>query len=67
MISVREEILVKHNALTGAQYDMAATEQKIFCMLVHQIKQENLPGKLDHIDVKDLEEARRQRADAALS
>lgn len=52
MIRPREEVSVEHNALISAQYGMTATEQNIFCMLVRQIKQEDLPGKLYHIYVK---------------
>ena len=63
MIRVKEEVLVEHNALISAQYDMTATEQNIFCMLVRQIKQEDPPGKLYHIYVRDLEEATKRRVD----
>ena len=63
MIRVKEEVLVEHNALISAQYDMTATEQNIFCMLVRQIKQEDPPNKLYHIYVKELEEATNRRVD----
>lgn len=63
MIRAKEAVLVEHNALISAQYDMSATEQNIFCMLVRQIKQEDPPGKLYHIYVKDLEEATNRRVD----
>jgi len=63
MIRAREEVLVEHNALISAKYDMTATEQNIFCMLIRQIKQEDPPGKLYHIYVKDLEEATKRRVD----
>jgi plasmid replication initiation protein len=63
MIRVKEAVLVEHNALISAQYDMTATEQNIFCMLIRQIKQEDPPDKIYNIYVKELEEATNRRVD----
>jgi len=63
MLRVKEEILVEHNALISAQYDMTATEQNIFCMLVRQIKQDDPPGKIYPICVKEIEEATKRNVD----
>lgn len=53
----KEEIVVEHNDLISAHYDMSSTEQNMFCMVLRQIKQEDAPDRVYRILVKELEAA----------
>ena len=66
----KREIVVEHNDLVSAHYDMSATEQNIFCMVLRQIKQEDasnrvyhISDRVYHISVKDLEAATGKKLD----
>ena len=41
----KEKLIVEHNSLVAAQYDMTAAEQNIVCMLLRQLQQEDLVDK----------------------
>ena len=62
-LMIKKEVIVEHNDLVSAHYDMSATEQNIFCMVLRQIKQDDPPNRIYRIYVKDLEAATDRKLD----
>ena len=60
---MKKKEIAEHNDLVSAHYDMSATEQNIFCMVLRQIKQEDASNRVYKISVKDLEVATGKKLD----
>ena len=59
----KEKILLKHNDLITAHYDMSAPEQDIFCLILSQIKKEHSSDQLYQVSIKDIEELTQKKID----
>lgn len=62
---IKKVVVVEHNDLVSAHYDMSATEQNIFCMVLRQIKKDDPQNRIYRIYVKDLEAATNRKLDYA--
>jgi plasmid replication initiation protein len=60
---IKREVIVEHNDLVSAHYDMSATEQNIFCSVLRQLQQEDPSDMIYRIYVKDLEAATNKNLD----
>ena len=58
-----KKVLVEHNDLITAHYDMSAPEQDIFGLVLSQIKKEHPSDQLYQIFVKDIEELTQKKVD----
>ena len=52
----KRKILAEHNSLIRAHYDMSASEQDIFSLVIAQLKKEDRIEQLYHVSINDLEE-----------
>lgn len=52
----KRKTLAEHNALITAHYDMSASEQDIFSLVLAQLKEEDGPEQLYHVSINELEE-----------
>ena len=52
----KRKTLAEHNALITAHYDMSASEQDIFSLVLAQLKQEDPPELRYHVPINELEE-----------
>ena len=51
----KKKTLTEHNALITAHYDMSASEQNIFSLVLAQLKKEDLPDQRYCVSVKEME------------
>ena len=63
MTRKEDKLLIEHNALIMARYDMTATEHNLVSMLLSQLKQDDPTDKFYHIHIKDIEQIIQRKLD----
>ena len=53
--------LIENNKLIEAHYNMSASEQDIFSLVIAQLKKEDLTDQLYHVTINDLEELTKKK------
>ena len=59
----KKELLTEHNDLITAYYDMSASEQNIFALLLSRLKRDDPPDQRYCISVKEIEDLTKKQVD----